>query len=236
MIEENVIPQPDAIDQEQSVEQSTLPAQQTAPVETELDRNFRELRKEKQRLAYEHEGMKRRLAQYEATQKPKQESEDISIGDDDIVEGRHYKQALKTQRQLKADLEQLKQETSNALVNNRIRARFPDYDAVVNSDSVRTLTEDDPELANTLLTSTDEYNRSVLAYKEIKKRGIVPDTSFDGDKKRAQENAVKPKPLVSVSPQQGDSPLSHANAFANGLTPELQKQLWKEMNDAMQRS
>ena len=35
-----------------------------------------------------------------------------------------------------------------------------------------------------------------------------------------------------MSPQQGDSPLSRANAFANGLTPELRVQLIKEMEEA----
>jgi hypothetical protein len=52
------------------------------------------------------------------------------------------------------------------------------------------------------------------------------------DRAAAQKNASKPKPLASVSPQQGDSPLSRANAFANGLTPELQKQLRQEMEEA----
>jgi hypothetical protein len=52
------------------------------------------------------------------------------------------------------------------------------------------------------------------------------------DKLRAQKNAAKPKPLASVNPQQGDSPLSKANAFANGLTDDLKKQLRKEMEDA----
>jgi hypothetical protein len=37
--------------------------------------------------------------------------------------------------------------------------------------------------------------------------------------------------MASISPQQGDSPLTKANAFANGeLTPELKAQLWKETN------
>lgn len=35
-----------------------------------------------------------------------------------------------------------------------------------------------------------------------------------------------------LSPQQGDSPLSKANAFANGLTEDLKKQLQKEMFEA----
>ena len=56
------------------------------------------------------------------------------------------------------------------------------------------------------------------------------------DKAKAVINAQKPRPLTSISPQQGDSPLSKANAFANGLTPELQAQLLKEMKQSMKRA
>jgi len=47
-----------------------------------------------------------------------------------------------------------------------------------------------------------------------------------------QANTAKPRPLTSVSPQSGESPLSRANAFAEGLTPELKKNLFKEMQEA----
>ena len=56
--------------------------------------------------------------------------------------------------------------------------------------------------------------------------------NYKTDRELAQKNASKPKPLASVSPQQGDSPLSRANAFANGLTNELKAQLRKEMEEA----
>jgi hypothetical protein len=50
----------------------------------------------------------------------------------------------------------------------------------------------------------------------------------------AHKNASKPKPLASVSPQQADSPLSKANAFANmPLSKEVKNQLHKEMIAAM---
>ena len=81
-------------------------------------------------------------------------------------------------------------------------------------------------------TSTSFRAKAVSAYKHIKKLGLYTEDTYQADRDLAQRNAAKPKPLVSVSPQQGDSPLSRANAFANGLTPELQKQLRQEMEDA----
>ena len=38
--------------------------------------------------------------------------------------------------------------------------------------------------------------------------------------------------MVSINPTQGESALAKANAFANGLTPELKDQLYREMQAA----
>jgi hypothetical protein len=67
---------------------------------------------------------------------------------------------------------------------------------------------------------------------EIKKLGIYTEDTYQADRERAQNNANKPRPLASVSPQQGESALSHANPFAGGLTPELKTSLLKEMEAA----
>lgn len=193
---------------------------------SDADRNFAELRRQHQRAIQEREELQRKLLQYEAAKVP--DADDVEIGDEDLAEGKHLKKFERKQKKLEAELQELKQKTAQELIDGRVRSRFPDFDSVVNEDSIRMLAEEDPELAYTIHSSSDGYNRAALIYKEIKKRGISLNTSYDSDKKRAHENAAKPKPLVSVSPQQGDSPLSNANAFANGLTPELQKNLWKE--------
>ena len=79
-------------------------------------------------------------------------------------------------------------------------------------------------------SSNDLYSTAVSAYTMIKNLGIAPKgDDFMVQKAQAQKNAAKPKPLASVNPQQGESPLSKANAFANGLTDDLKAQLLKEM-------
>ena len=52
---------------------------------------------------------------------------------------------------------------------------------------------------------------------------------------KARENHAKPRPISSIGAQEGDGPLSKANAFANGLTDELKQQLLKEMQEARKR-
>jgi hypothetical protein len=239
MVSDAQIPQ--EFPQEEAPVESVPAASESAPyVDNEVGRNFAQLRKERNRIAQEKDALERRLAQYEQQAQrqasPVEEDEEIPLGDEDIAEGKHVKQLVKEQKRLKAELETFKAKASEDITESRIRARFPDYYSVVNEETLTALTEEDPELAYTIQSSPDFYNKAILAYKEIKKRGIVPDARYDADKKRAKENAAKPRPLVSASPKQGESPLSHANAFANGLTSELKASLWKEMQDASKHS
>ena len=56
------------------------------------------------------------------------------------------------------------------------------------------------------------------------------DPVLQNDRARVIKNSAKPRPLASVNPQQGDSPLSKANAFANGeFTEADRKRAWAEM-------
>ena len=66
----------------------------------------------------------------------------------------------------------------------------------------------------------------------LKKFGVYQETGISPEKELSQKNLAKPRPVASVSPQQGDSPLSRANAFANGLTKEVKDQMWKDTQNA----
>jgi hypothetical protein len=67
----------------------------------------------------------------------------------------------------------------------------------------------------------------------IKSAGLYNDPSYSSERDLVARNMSKPKVSASLSPQQAESPLNKVNAFAKGLTPDLQKQLYKEMMDAM---
>lgn len=199
--------------------------------------NFKRLRLEAEQVKNERDDMARRLAAYEANQRkafaePEVEQE-FNINADDLVEGKHLHQYAKKMKQLETQLYQQQQQNTAALAQAQLRSKFPDFDKVVNEDNIEQLKYAYPELANTLNSSTDLYSTAVSAYTMIKNLGIAPKgEDYMAQKAQAQKNAAKPKPLASVSPQQGDSPLSKANAFANGLTEDLKKQLRKEMEDA----
>jgi hypothetical protein len=153
----------------------------------------------------------------------------VNIGDDDLVEGKHYKELGKKL----AGVEEQMINYQNQLLETRIRSNFPDYETVVNLETIERLQREHPEISQALGSTTDKYAQAATAYKMIKSLGMYEDTTYKADKERTQDNLNKPRPLTSMSAQMGESPLSKANIFANGLTPELAAQLRKEMAQAI---
>jgi len=229
-------PQDVVIEQPEVAQASPEP--QVAPQESFQAKNFRQLKQEADRIKQERDEMAKRLQVYEMSQQrrqyeePAQPEPEYKIDPHEIVEGKHLQQYAKKVQQLEQRLQQQNEANIAAIAQSQLRAKFPDFDKVVNEDNIEQLKYAYPELANTLNSSRDVYSTAVSAYTMIKKLGIVPEEDYMAQKAQAQKNVAKPRPLASVSPQQGDSPLSKANAFANGLTDELRKQLLREMNEA----
>ena len=129
-------------------------------------------------------------------------------------------------------LAQYESKSSESIIEAKIKSELPDFDAVVNSENINRLNQEFPEIATTLRDTKDLYSKATAAYKIMKKFGIYRDKTYDHEKAIAMKNVAKPRTVTSLNPQQGDSPLSKANAFANGLSKDLQAQLLKEMSNA----
>jgi flagellar biosynthesis/type III secretory pathway chaperone len=235
MQQDVVLEQPEAA---QAAPIDEVAQNQQIPQESFQAKNFRQLKQETDRIKQERDEMAKRLQVYEMSQQRRQYEEvpqpepEYKVDPGEIVEGRHLQQYAKKVQQLEQRLQQQNEANIAAMAQSQLRAKFPDFDKVVNEDNIEQLKYAYPELANTLNSSRDVYSTAVSAYTMIKKLGIVPEEDYMAQKAQAQKNVAKPRPLASVSPQQGDSPLSKANAFANGLTDELRKQLLREMNEA----
>jgi hypothetical protein len=202
--------------------------------------SWRDLRKETLRLAKERDEALREISELKAARAPVQEVkesypvEENPINDGDLAEGRHLKELKKEINELKKELKQFHKYSNETNAEQRILQKYPDFYKVVSKDNALLLKELEPEMASVISKEPDIYSQSIAAYKAIKQFGIYREENvYEPEKTRALQNAAKPRPLASLSPQQGDSPLSHANAFADGLTPELKKHLLKEMNEAI---
>jgi hypothetical protein len=219
--------------------------EQAEQKESDQDRNFANLREARIRAERERDEAIRYIQQLQsqtnnqpqtAQQIKEDTDDDFGISDDDLVEGRHFKNYAKKIRQLEKELKDHSKRSSEQSTEAILKARYNDFDSVVTQDNINQLRKDYPEVAESINSSNDLYNKAVSAYTLIKRLGIHKEDLYTKEKEVAGRNSNKPRPLSSISPQQGDSPLSHANAFANGLTDTLKAQLLKEMNEAAKKS
>lgn len=202
---------------------------------TDQERNFAALREKAFKAERERDEALRYVREMEAKKQQQIEPDDIdvSLGDDEIAEGKHLKSVAQQIKYLKNEIKKYKQESLTSTVETKIRSQYPDFDNVVSKENLESLRNIHPEIVQTLMTATDPYSQAASAYTIIKKLGIDNQGSYEMDKQRVQVNAQKPKPLSSIATQQGGKgALSHANAFAGGLTKELQAQLLKEMQES----
>lgn len=200
--------------------------------------NLSYLRQKAEKLAAERDALHKELQQYKShtapqeVKEPSKKDEPVAIGDDELVEGKHLSKVSDKIRRLEEQVKQYEQKNNEFTVESRLKSNYPDYFQIVSQENVAKLREYDPDIADAIYHTPDLYKKAALTYKMIKQYGIVQEDKFLKEKRIAKENAAKPKSLNSISPQTGNNPLSRANAFADGLTPELKTQLLKEMNQA----
>ncbi len=212
-------------------------APESVPTESDAAKSFREMREAKLRAEYERDDYMRRLAEFESRKKsaepePVEEDEDIRLGDDDIAEGKHLSKVAQKIKKLEAKLAKYESQSTEERAEARLKAKYSDFDKVVSKENVALLAEAYPELARSMHSTDDLYTKAVSAYTLIKKFGIYQESPLAAEREQITKNVTKPRPLASVSPQQGEGALTRANAFASGLTDELKDQLMKEMNQA----
>lgn len=195
--------------------------------------NWRKIREQNRELERKVAEMEAMLHKPIAKEEPKQEVEEYELADDAIAEGKHYKALKREVKSLNEALNREKQERDKLAVEARLRANYPDIFRVVTKENMEALAEVEPEFVDSILSSQNVYSQHVAAYKLIKQRGIGSMDPHFEDKERAQKNLLKPKSASTVSPRQGESPLSEVDRFSKGMTPELQSQLLKEMEEAI---
>ena len=231
--ESNPVKQPQTVESD-PVKQPLADRTVQSEVESDININMRALRESKKRIQQERDEMERRLREYESKLHPQEAPEDFSLnlGENDLAEGKHLTKLQRQTKAMQAEMIKTQQQMQSMLVETRLKSEFPDIDKVVTKDNLDILNELHPEIADTIQNSSNYYNKAKTAYTLLKKLGIHKEDLYAGDREQARINAAKPKPLTSISPQAADTPLSHANAFANGLTEELKIQLRKEMNES----
>ncbi len=225
------IPQEEVVTpQEEQVAQSQE-TQEESPKETEessKEFNFRQLRETNKQLDQKLEKATEIIDAFNNSQRqasaPAPEEE---LGSEDLAEGRHLKK-------LEEKIEKLMLKKEMEAVPDKLKAKFSDFNQVVTKENLEKLKETEPELYSTIRSGPDFFATGVAAYKTLKSLGYAQDqVSMTKQKDHVQANHNKP---LSAQAIKGQGALHEANAFANGLTPELKTQLQKEMAEAAARS
>lgn len=244
------------------IEQVAQPAVQQKKQAKTQQESFRELRLAKERSDQKAEELAAKIMKIQEDQlrfqqmqqQPKQTVPEVKewydeLPPEDLTENKHIQRMAQDMRAMKA---QLKAQEEKALEQeriardmaamNRAKSQYPDMDKVVNPETINDLIKLYPTEALEIEQISNKYTQSVLAYTTIKNLGLYKETenivaakkpAYESDILKAKVNAAKPRPMASINPQQGESPLSQANAFANGYATEaMQAKLRAEMKHA----
>ena len=195
------------------------PQQEETSKRKDADYNWQEARRrmaDLERIAREQQQTIERLSKSQAP-----EDDLSSLSNDDILTVAQAKK-LNEYRSKKDQMEFQRQK------EEILKLKYPDIDQVLSQENIAYFEQNEPELAESLLSLQDPIKMKQAAYKLIKKT-IPPTTPPSMEKKKAELNAKKP---VSVQAVSKNSAIGNASLFENGLTPELRKQLWSEMQAA----
>lgn len=229
--EHEEVPVEQAKDHKQSWKELREKAELADKYQRERDEYYRVLQQIEQQSYMQQQNLQQR-----ATQEDEDDGFDLNnIPDDDLLSGKDLKKVLnkqqKSQQRLYEDMLRQQKVAQEKMLENELKSKYNDFYDVVNTDNIAKLRELRPGLAKSLYLNPDMKEKAEETYMAIRDLGIYRKDEFVKQKEVAQRNFSKPRSVNSVGPQTGDSPLNQANAFANGLTKELQKKLYQEMLD-----
>lgn len=212
--------------QDNSQESSTIPETQEVAQEDTQDRNWREMRQTMEELKRHNYALESEIARIREPS-PTMQEEEINVTDEDLSTVGLTKKLI--HKEATKIAQEIVRKREAQTVEERVRLKYDDYDAVVNKKNLETLFATAPELVKMLKANQDDpYEQAVAAYKLMKKFGVSQE-----DARKLKENQNKPRSVNSVGQT---SALSQANAFSHGLTPELRQQLWNEMQEAAKKA
>lgn len=202
--------------------------------ESEQDRNWRKMRQRMSQTDAENQYLKAEMERMnQQLQEIRQDRKASTTKEEDVW-------LTETERKLASEIQDLKKTMAKQQVKeadyvmDRLKMRFPDFESVVNAENIAQLKRDNPTLAKAIASMQgDPYEQAVAAYEILHRSGYKEDGQTMLDKSKIDKNQKKP---VSVQAVRKEGPLSEANRFAMGLTPELKKELQREMAEAAKRA
>ena len=177
-----------------------------------------------QMQAYQQQGYQQQMPPQQQEPDPEEEYDE-----DDYLNVKGFKQL--GSKLVKNEVEKYIKQYEMTKEQEEFYKKYPDFHQVVTPENINKLCAEDPETAADIdYLKDDPIRMNRQLYKELKNR--YAKTQEDSMPKPKGQQQDKEKPPVSSSAVPKRSALSEANAFAQGLTPDLKEQLWKEMQEA----
>lgn len=204
--------------------------------ENKQDRKFREMRlrqAELEKTLKTQMEMNEKLLSVMSAQnpQPKEVDELDAIDDDEYLSKGKVKQLVEKRAQkiaedaVKRETEKFLQQQQQSQFMDRLKRQYPDFEDVVNAETLSLLEEKEPELAATISESKDPYKIGIQAYKYIKAYNIAGDAP-QARRAKEVERKLEENAKTVPSPQAFDKrPM--AQAFK--LTKEDMSKLYEEM-------
>lgn len=204
----------------QSPAETPVENKEAAPVQ-EAPKNSKEYNF--RRMEQKMKEMEQRLAQAEAEKQKLSPQPQQNLNDDDILTVADARKLVEREAARIAQ-EQLQKRELETL-QDRLHAKFPDFEQVVSEEAVDNLRDEHPELFNSLKANPDPYQKSVAAYKLIKnmKGKDTRQETAKVNSQKLEENRAKPNIAATSS-----SVLSQATGWVKP-SPEQKKALYQEM-------
>lgn len=212
-------------------QQNRLESEQERKRRNDVEYNWAEARRKMHEQDRQLKEANEYISRLKQVAEPKPEEDELAkLGDDEIVTKR---QAMKVAEKMATQIaERVIKQREAATVEERVKLRYNDYDEVVSAENIEILKQQQPELAMSLANTPDPYAQAVAVYNAVKMIGASVGQRSVKEKDKALQNTQKPLSVNAVTKQ---SAIGNAHLFENGLTPELKKQLQKEMAEAVKR-
>lgn len=201
--------------------------------EEEQERNWRQMRQRQKEMEYElkqkDEILNRLLTNQNQNQFVQQQEPEFEIDPDDYANyGGVQKVTKKTVKPLEDKISQLEvkiEQQNQASLRNDFMKKYPDFDDVVNVETLELLEKREPELAASIAELKDPYKMGLQSYKFIKALGFVDALPSERRVKEVEKKIAQKEKSVA-SPQSFDKrPI--AQAFKS--TAADNKRLYEEM-------
>lgn len=214
----------EAVEEEQKPEQEKSESQQ----ETVRQYNIREMRRRLEESERRSKDLEEQIKQQRAPALQQashtQQDEEIAIGDDELIEGKHLKKYVSNiTRKFERKLEEMNSNSAATSADQRLKAQYQDFDHVVSQDNLKSLAAIYPEEYNSIMANPDIYGKAKTAYTMIKNLGIAENQYEDADR-RLSQNRSRPRAAASVSPQAADTPLARIGDYDRRILTEADKE------------